>query len=192
MASCLDIVTFAMRSLGLLSSGEAPSSQEGDDGLAALQSFYDELVAQGMFGRLTDSYLTANDTAQEGYRYLLAVGVVLTEPTTIPAIDTVDGIVRQPRDLSLYESLTSAGVRSVRLYDRTTWVNLIGLALSDTAPLSSRGAMGLAAAVACSGGFSSMFGATPDAPLLARSQRFLSGLSHKLGSTRDRLAAEYM
>jgi hypothetical protein len=52
--------------------------------------------------------------------------------------------------------------------------------------------MGLAAAVACSGGFSDMFGANPGAPLLARSQRFLSSLSHKLGSTRDRLAAEYM
>lgn len=192
MASVLDIITYAMRSSGVLASGDEPTASEGEDGLAALQSFYDELVAQGMFGRLTDSYLTTSDTAQEGFRYLLGSGVTLTEPTTISAEDSEDGITRQPRDLALYESLTNAGVRSVRLYDRTGWVNLIDLALTDIAPLSSRGAMGLAAALACSGGFCDMFGVTPTQPLLARSQRFLSSLTHKLGSTQDRLSVEYM
>jgi hypothetical protein len=192
MATCLDIITYAMRSLAQLASGEPPTSKESDDGLVALQSFYDELVMSGMFGRLEDVYLTANDTAEEGKRYLLASGITLIEPTIILAADTDGGVDRQPRDLSLYEKLTSTGTLTRRLYDRTSWVNLTGLALTDTAPLSGRGAMGLAAAVACSGGFSDMFGATAGPALLARSQRFLSSLSHKLGSTRDRLAAEYM
>jgi hypothetical protein len=192
MATCLDTVTYAMRSLALLASGETPSSQESTDGLVALQSFYDELVMSGIFGRLEDIYLTGDDIAQEGKRYLLAAGVTLTEPTIILADVTEDGEDRQPRDLSLYEKLTSTGTLTRRLYDRTSWVNLTGLALTDTAPLSGRGAMGLAAAVACSGGFSDMFGATAGTALLARSQRFLSSLSHKLGSSRDRLAAEYM
>lgn len=191
MATCLDIITYAMRSLGVLSSGENPSAEEGEDGLAALQSMYDEWVASGMFGRLTDSYLTADDTAQEGYRYLLASGITLTEPTTIAAEDNDDGVTRQPRDLAIYESLTSTGTRSVRLYDRTGWVSLTGLALSDTAPLSGRGAIGLAAALACSGGFADMFGADAKPALLARAQRFLSALSHKHGTTRDRLAPDY-
>jgi len=192
MATCLDIVTYAMRSLGLLSSGETPSSEEGADGLVALQSFYDELLASGMFGRLEDIFLDFDDTAEEGKRYLLDTGITLTEPTTISADVSADGTERQPRDLSVYEKLTSTGTRTVRLYDRTQWVNLIGLALTDTAPLSNRGAMGLAAAVACSGGFSDMFGAQPGQPLLARSQRFLSSLTHKIGTTRDRLTVEYM
>ena len=192
MATCLDIVTYAMRSLGVLGGGASPTSSEGADGLVALQSFYDELVASGMFGRLEDVFLDFDDTAQEGKRYLLDTGIVLTEPTIIDASMSVDGADRQPRDLSLYESLTSAGVRSVRLYDRTQWVDLIDLTLTDDAPLASRGAMGLAAAVACSGGFSDMFGATAGPALLGRSTRFLSSLTHKLGSTRDRLTVEYM
>jgi hypothetical protein len=192
MATCLDVITYAMRALALLASGETPSSQESEDGLVALQSFYDEIVMSGMFGRLEDIYLTADDTAEEGKRYFLAAGITLTEPTIILAADTDDGEDRQPRDLSLYESLTDTGTLSRRLYDRTGWVDLLDLSLTDVAPLSGRGAMGLAAAVACSGGFSDMFGAEPGPALLARSQRFLSSLSHKLGSTRDRLAAEYM
>jgi hypothetical protein len=152
---------------------------------------YDEWVAGGMFGRLEDIYLAADDTAQEGKRYFLASGVTLTEPTLIAAEDNDDGIDRQPRDLSLYESLTSTGTRSVRLYDRTQWVSLTGLLLTSTAPLSGRGLFGLAAALASSGGFIDMFGAQPSQAVLARSTRFLASLSYKLGSTRDRTAAEY-
>lgn len=192
MATCLDIVTYAMRSLGVLGSGAEPTASEGADGLAALQSFYDELVGSGMFGRLEDIFLDGDETAEEGKRYYLDTGVTLTEPTLIDASVSSDGTDRQPRDLALYEKLTSTGVRTVRLYDRTRWVNLTGLALTDDAPLASRGAWGLAAALACSGGFCDTFGAQPPQPLLARSQRFLSSLTHKLGSSRDRLTVEYM
>jgi hypothetical protein len=191
MATCLDTITAAMRQSGVLGAGKTPKSAESSDGLLALQSMYDEWVAGGMFGRLEDIYLAADDTAQEGKRYFLASGVTLTEPTLIAAEDNDDGIDRQPRDLSLYESLTSTGTRSVRLYDRTQWVSLTGLLLTSTAPLSGRGLFGLAAALASSGGFIDMFGAQPSQAVLARSTRFLASLSYKLGSTRDRTAAEY-
>jgi hypothetical protein len=190
MATCLDVIASAMRQTKVLGIGRTPKAAEADEGMIALQSFYDELVNQGMFGRLEDIYLTSSDTAQEGKRYLLASGVTVTEPTTISAEDSEDGVARQPRDLSLYESLTSTGTRSVRLYDRTGWVSLTGLALADGAPLSGRGA--LASAFACSGGFIDMFGAEPSPSVRARASSFLLGLSYKLGSTRDRAAAEYM
>jgi hypothetical protein len=190
MATCLDIITAAMRQSTILGPGKTPKSAESDTGLLALQSMYDEWVASGMFGRLEDVYLDGSDIAEEGKRYFLASGVTLTEPTLILAADNEDGD-RQPRDLSLYESLTSTGTRVVRLYDRTGWVSLTGLLLTSTAPLSGRGMFGLASALAASGGFIDMFGAQPSQAVLARSLRFLSSLSHKLGSTRDRVAAEY-
>jgi hypothetical protein len=192
-STCLDVITSALKLARVLASGGAPSAAESEDGLACLQSLYDEFVAEGVFGRLTDSYLTADDTAQEGYRYLLASGVTLTEPTTIAAEDTRDGVERQPRDLSLYESLTSAGVRSVRLYDRTEWVDLLDLETSDIAPLSGRGMIGLAANLATSGAFCAMFGDTaamnPD--VRASANRFRTALCYKQGSTRDRTPSEY-
>jgi hypothetical protein len=193
MATCLDIITSALKLAKVLPSGGTPSAAETEDGMDCLQSLYDEFVASGMFGRLTDVYLTASDTAQEGKRYLLASGVTLTEPTTISAEDNCDGVVRQPRDLSLYESLTSTGTRSVRLYDRTGWVNLLDLQTSDIAPLSSRGKMGLAATLAISGAFAAMFndtaGMSPD--VRAAATRFRASLCYKIGSTRDRNQVEY-
>lgn len=191
MASCLDIITSALKLARVLPSGGVPSASETGDGLDCLQSLYDEWVAGAMFGKLTDKYLTANDTALEGYRYLLASGVTLTEPTTISSEDSADGSERQPRDLALYESLTSTGTRTVRLYDRTGWVDLIGLATTDEAPLSSRGKMGLAACLATSGAFASMFGAVSDPDVRAAANRFRASLSYKLGTTQDRRAAEY-
>jgi hypothetical protein len=190
-ATCLDIITYAMRQTKVLGPGKEPKGAEAEEGMVALQSFYDEMVANAMFGRLEDSYLTADDTAEEGKRYLLDTGVTLTEPTVIAAEDSADGVARQPRDLSLYEVVDSAGARSVRLYDRSAWVDLIDLELSDIAPLSGRGAYGLAAALATSGGFIDMFGAEPSPAVLARATRFLSNVSHKLGSTRDRATPDF-
>ncbi len=192
-ATCLDVITSALKLARVLASGAQPSAAEGEDGLACLQSLYDEFVAEGVFGRLTDSYLTADDTVKEGYRYLLASGVTLTEPTTISAEDAPDGIERQPRDMAIYESLTSTGSRTVRLYDRTGWVDLLDLALSDLAPLAGRGLIGLAATLATSGAFCAMFGDTaamnPD--VRAASNRFRTALCYKQGSTRDRTPSEY-
>lgn len=192
-STCLDVVTSALRLARVVGVNRDPKAAESERGMECLQSLYDYWVSNGMFGRLVDVYLTASDTAREGRRYLLAAGVTLTEPTTIPAEQNCEGVPRQPRDLSIYESLTSTGTRSVRLYDRTSWVDLTGLSLSDVAPLSSRGQVGLSACLATYGGFSAMFGVgqgiNPDVRALAVT--FLAGLSYKLGSTRDRSRAEY-
>lgn len=190
-ATCLDIITSALKLARVIPSGGAPSAAETEDGMDCLQSLYDEWVAGGMFGKLADQYLTASDTAQEGHRYLLASGVTLTEPITISAEDSADGVARQPRDLALYESLTDTGTRTVRLYDRTQWVDLLDLASADIAPLSSRGKMGLAACLATSGAFASMFGSVSDPDVRAAANRFRASLSYKLGTTRDRTASEY-
>jgi hypothetical protein len=189
MTTCRDVITYALRQARVISAGEEPEASEAADGLTALQAMYDGWVSGGMFGRLEDVYLTSNDTAEEGKRYLLASGVTLTTPTTISAEDSEDGEIRQPRDLSLFESVTSAGVRSVKLYDRYQWVEITGLVLGSDAPLASRGVAGLSACLAQT--YAEMFGASigPQTSLLA--VQFKAGLSLKLGSTRPRAAVEY-
>jgi hypothetical protein len=191
MTTCRDVITYALRMTKVIRSGGTPTSSEASDGMVALQSFYDQLVANGMFGRLEDVYLEEDDTALEGKRYFVPTGITLTAATSV--FEAEDGATRQPRDLALYESLTQAGVRSVQLYDRTAWVEMTGLELSDDAPLASRGAFALAAAFALSGGFAAMFGSAariePDTRMLGA--KFMGGLSYKLGSTQDRRAAVY-
>jgi hypothetical protein len=46
--------------------GKEPKAAESEEGMFALQSFYDELIEGGMFGRLEDSYLTSNGYGGRG------------------------------------------------------------------------------------------------------------------------------
>lgn len=182
MASCLDIITYAMRQCRILGIGKEPKAAEATEGLVALQSLYDQWLTGGMFGELEDVYLEESDTAEEGKRYFVPTGLTLTAATSV--YDD-EGTTRQPRDLAVYESLTQAGTRTVRLYDRTEWVDLLGLELSDEAPLSKRNALGLAACLATSGGFSAVFGAEPPPQTVALARHFLRNVMGKKGSTQD-------
>ena len=199
MATCLQTITYAMRMNKVLGLGKEPKAAEEEEGMAALQSLYDEWRTGGMFGTLCDEYLAADATAEEGKRYLLATGVTLTEPSLIAAstadysdCDYGSGAVdRQPRDMALYEKVDSSGTQTARLYDRTEWVNLLGLASTDIAPLSGRNAYGLAACLATSGGFISAFGAEPSTATVALARHFLRNVMSKIGSTQDNSGASY-
>lgn len=202
VATCRDIVTYAMRQARILGVGRTPKGAEAEEGMVALQSFYDELRTNGMFGKLKDTYLTADATAQEGRRYYVPAGVTLTDATNdyVPECSDDYGCssdwseddcdygssissTRQPRDLALYEVVKSDGTQTVKLYDRTQWVDLLDLDLDSAAPLASRSAYGLAAALCISGGFVSVFGGQPSQTVAALGARFIGGLSAKYGST---------
>lgn len=173
MATCRDIVTHALN-IGATTKG-SPSASELDLGMTCLQSLYDEWVSGGMFGRLKDVFLQENDIAEPGRRYYLN-GYTLTFATN-------ENQAQMP-DLALVETVSTGGVRTVKLFDRYQWVNLLSLAAADDAPLASRGAMGLAAALACSGAFLAAFGDAEVSPRVERlSNRFIGALMHKLGST---------
>jgi hypothetical protein len=140
MATCLDIITYAMRQARILGAGKDPKAAESEEGMVALQSLYDQWRTGGMFGRLEDTYLDADDDAFEGKRYYIPAGITLTAATS-EYVDA-DAVLRQPRDLALYETVTSTGTHAAKLYDRTAWVNLLGLTTTDVAPLSGRNAYG--------------------------------------------------
>ena len=189
MATCLDIITTAMKLCRILPSGGTPSAAETADGMTALQSLYDQWRTGGMFGALEDVYLTDDATAEEGKRYYVPAGITLTAPTS--AYVDANGDTRQPRDLAIYESLTSTGTQTAKVYDRTSWVSLLGLASSDTAPLSARNASGLAACLATSGGFMDLFGVQPGEGTVALANHFRRNIMSKAGSTQDNSGADY-
>lgn len=197
MSTVADVVTLSLKLAKIIPSGATPTADEAADGLICFQSMLDEWVANGMFGTLEDEYLEASNTAEEGKRYLLAAGVTLTYPTLITGQggdygDEGNTASRQVLDLSLVESVSSTGTRTVKLWDRTAWVALTGLALVDTAPLASRGLAGLAAALACSGAFAAMFDDSRVSPRVeGMSRRFLGSLSGKKGSTQATPSACY-
>lgn len=189
MASCNEVISRALKLARVIPSGTVPTSDEYADGLIALQSMFDAWRTGGMFGELEDVYLEENDTAEEGKRYYVTSGVTLTAPTS-EYVDA-DGNTRQPRDLAMYESLTSAGAQTAKLYDRTAWVDLLGLTAAGTCPLSARDQDGLAATLATHGAFIDMFGAEISPRLERLAARFLRNIMGKHGSTQDRGTADY-
>lgn len=188
MATCLEIITYALRMNRVIGVGKSPKTAETTEGMVALQSLYDQWRTGGMFGELEDVYLDENDTAEEGKRYFVPTGITLTAPTSV-YLDSL-GETRQPRDLALYESLTEAGTQAAKLYDRTAWVSMTGLASGDTAPLSSRNAYGLAACLATSGGFIAVFGKEPAPATIALARHFLRNTMSRL-TTQDKEYPEY-
>lgn len=196
MTTVRDVVTLALKQARILAPGDAPSADEADDGLTAFQGMLDQWVNEGLFGKLTDEYLESSDTAKENRRYKLAAGVTLTIPETIQGDGGDYGAEgntteeRQPFDLAIIESVTSAGVRSVKLRDRYQWVELTGLALGDDAPLADRGAIGLAANLAVF--FTEMFGVGLVGPgTIQQARKFVSALSAKTATTQGDRVAEY-
>jgi hypothetical protein len=189
MATCLETITNALILRKIIGVGKSPKSAETALGLVALQSLYDQWRTGGMFGTLEDVYLEGDDIALEGKRYFVPTGYTLTDATSVYTDE--DGVVRQPHDMAMYEALTQAGTQTAKLYDRTEWVDLIGLASGDTAPLSGRNALGLAACLATSGGFVAAFGGEASPELIALSRHFLRNIMDKGGSTQADRTGDY-
>lgn len=185
MTTCRDIISDALRMAKVIGIAATPTASEASLGLRMLQSYYDQLVANGAFGRLQDVYLDENATAEEGKRYYLS-GATLTYPTTIE--DECSGEARQPYDLSLVESFNGTA-RTVKLYDRTAWVDLLGLGLDTEAPLSGRGSMGLAACLARA--YCEAFGGELGIEAQRLARNFEGALAAKSGTTQPKQHAEY-
>lgn len=184
MATVRDIVTLALKQGRVLGLNATPTSTEASAGLTAFQLLLDSWVANGMFGRLTDVYKTADYTAEEGERVIAPTAITVTFPTTVEG-DEGD---RAPRDLAIIETVLN-GTRAVKVYDRTGWVSLLGLTLDSAAPFAGRGESGLAACVARH--FCEMFGREIGPNTANLAANFERGLSWKRGTSQDRKAAEY-
>ena len=200
MTTCNDIVRIALGQLRQLRAGEQPTGQEANDGMLALQGMYDSWCSQGLFGRLNDIIISTNYTACEQDRVINDGGYTVTLPTTITptipygtyyplwpderrwtALQTATA--RPPRDMALIEVVASGATKRY-YYDARTraWTRLDSLALTDTAPFSNRGALGLAA---CLTSFlADSYGEQPS-PMTARQcSLFMWGLSSRYDSQR--------
>ncbi len=145
MSTNRDLIRRAYQKLGELKRGDEPSDEEIYDGMLALQSYYDSLVEEGVFGRFTDVIATANDTAEEGQR-IVAGTYTITLPTTVEIEGEDD---RPPRHLSIISVKRTAGT-TTSVYDAyaRTWRTINGLTEDDDFPLPNGLFEGVAALLA--------------------------------------------
>lgn len=178
--TCRSIVSRAMRMTGILGRTEDAEAEELRDGMLVLQSLYDQWLIGGMFGRLQDVYEDGDYDAQPGQRVYVNDGTA-----TLPDITDTDC---RWHDLAAIEIYDTAG-RKVWLWDRNAWVRLDGLEPGDNAPLSDRGANGLAACLALL--YAEEFGAQMSAGVLTQARTFKYGLSLKLGTSQAVASGQY-
>ncbi len=198
MLTCLNIIKGAMRKLGVLPIGREPTSAQGESGMEILQSMYHEKVGQGVFGRLTDSYITdATYTAHENERITCDTDVTtVTIPDAITEEWCASGPIgglgdygwsnwrtttpRTPRDGSVVQvAQTNSSTPLTYIYDapRTDWVSIDSLTLAGDAPLSDRYGNALKALLAEV--WATDFNVTPTPTLMREITQANSLLSHR-------------
>jgi len=165
-----DTIRLAFRKLGAIRAGQEVSSSDAADALASLTSLYSEWISAGTFGRvyniplMQETELTA--TANMHYNAVTDEAITITLPSTMAACDCCtwnyrdygwclpegywDG-VNVPPDLTVMMVTDSYGVaRATYVYDAYVqlWMRVDTILLTDEAPLSGRGADGLASKLA--------------------------------------------
>ena len=178
MHTARDVITLALKKLGVLRSGGVPSTSDAADALASLQSWYKEQITQGAFGRVRSVIATSDLTAETGQHIAntSATPIVVTLPVTGPWWWYEE---TTPRDLSVVVSTDLTDTRLTHIYDAQAqrWIDVENLELEDEAPLSSRGFDGLASVLAVR--LSEFFG---DSLLNARTLRSANSFSLALVS----------
>lgn len=191
MHTARDVITLALKKIGVLRSGGEASSADATDAMASLVSLYEEWTAQGAFGRVGDIVVSQPGTATAYPNVHVnetVTGVTIDLPQTVPydywytwrphrdygwglnvPLGGEDGY-NVPRDKSVIRITSSENTtRATYLYDGTVqrWMRLDTLVLSDEAPLSARGFDGLASVLAVR--LTELFGSELAGPQTVRS-----------------------
>lgn len=173
MKTARDVITLALKKIGVLRSGGEASTSDASDALASLASLYQEWITQGAFGRISNVVigreLDATAVPNQHINVTTEDAVEINLPATVeagfwttwrPCRDYgwgkhvpfgVDDNVAVPKDKSVVIVTDQYGpTRVTYIYDGSIqrWMRVDVLGLTDEAPLSARGFDGLASVLA--------------------------------------------
>ena len=144
-----EIITRALRRLGVIASGQTATTDEMDDALEALRSLFSRMVSDGTFGRLS--------TIEAGagvYDATPMTRVIRSSPDTtkinLPTIAPDKSVIIIA---DIIQDTTSTFVYDV---DAASWTRIETMTQTSRAPFGSRDALGLSAYLAAE--MSSEFG----------------------------------
>lgn len=134
----IEVITRSLRMLGVIGAGNrAPSADQSADGVLALQSMYQQLIAQEVFGPLTRVLVTENYEAGEN-ELVAADGVTVTITCPVTVEDAKTGETRAPKDTAVIS--VAGDPRQSFIYDAYfgEWVEVEQLTKTSDAPLADR------------------------------------------------------
>ena len=186
----LDIISRALRRIGVLAGGQLPRDVEAADALQVLIGLYRRLITEGSFGELSDAIPVGDYTAAENQR-------VLRTSTHVGSITLPDNIVedqtsRPPRDCSVVIiSDELSGATAEFIYDGAVkkWVPLTTLSLTSVAPLANRDPLGLTCLLAME--LADEYGQPISDLIKLNGIRFLSGITHNWSNPQTQTKGVY-
>lgn len=204
MATCGDVVTGALRKLGVVGAGRNPRPSDRDDAMESLKSLYRQLISQGAFGRLRDVTPTATYVASENERVFrsddrceqvtlpLKIASTRGDPMDYgsrwvsPAASEIDRNSRPPRDcavVSIIDGFTDTETHWIYDGEGKDWHSLHDLTVDSRAPLADRDLDGLRSLLATN--VADQFGSDVHPTTLAQAQRFQISLTHRYSQPRE-------
>jgi len=146
--TCQEIVAEALEENGARGLGDTPDAHEIDRGVKRLQALWNAAVEQGVFGRVTEYYATANYEAEEGQR-VFSGGHTITLPTAIEDLDSETNY-RRPRDFAMIQVVNASTDPQISLYDahEAEWKRIDNLTKDSECPFGRRFRHGLVSALA--------------------------------------------
>lgn len=174
----LEVITRAMRRIGVVAGGELPRDDEAAEALDTLIAIYRRFITLGAFGELTDHIASGPTIACENQRIIRDT----LDDTSISLPETISecGRERPPRDCSVVivtDQLTNQTVEYIYDGSIKNWIELSNLTLTSTAPLADRDPIGLVCFLAVELADSG-YGLAPSDITARNAAHFQYGLTH--------------
>jgi hypothetical protein len=131
--NCLDIITRAMRRIGILAGGELPREQESEDALETLKAIYRRLITDGAFGVIREVKATGDHTARANQRITAGPDATISLPDD--AFDMAIVCIADPARNQVDEYIYDGRAKK--------WTTIDDLTLTSPAPFSNSDPIGL-------------------------------------------------
>ncbi|PTW45591.1 hypothetical protein C8J25_107276 [Sphingomonas faeni] len=175
--NCIDIISRALRRIGVVAGGELPTDIEAQDALETLKSIYARLLTEGAFGEITSTIPASAYTAGENERVIIST-LAVTD-VELPETITECGRERPVRDgaiIVIANHLTNQTTTYVRDGQANVWCDMDNLDLTSAAPLSRRDAIGLSSYLALE--LCDEYRQQPSEITIRNAARFTMGITH--------------
>lgn len=175
--NCIDIISRALRRIGVVAGGELPIDTEAQEALETLKSIYARLLTEGAFGEITSVIPTSAYLAGENERVI--VTTLAVTDIELPETITECGRERPVRDgaiVIIADHLTNQTTTYVRDGQANVWSDIDNLNMTSAAPLSRRDAIGLSCYLALE--LCDEYRQQPSEITIRNAARFTMGITH--------------
>ena len=170
----IDIITRALRRLGVVASGQKATDTEIDDALDTLKGIYFRLISEGTLGVLSDETAGAG-----GYDAAAASRILLDNPNT-EAVNLPDR-AKNGSAVIVADIFENTSTTYIFDGDLAKWLSIEAMTRTSPAPFAKRDPLGLACYLALELG--DEYGIQPSESISFNAARFHSSLT--MGASRE-------